>query len=153
MNRQHREMFTLTSLVLLVSFFTLARAAPKVDLLIDHGFQKSGPIDLRLRNGVLDAVSKRKGQTFHFGSTLNTTRSHIEWTSEKFSTFWHHMVAEDGCKWYATEPSPGKPSLADCRPVQEYAEEHGNSFRGHNTFWHQELPVCFVLFVVFVSYG
>ena len=51
------------------------------------------------------------------------------------------MVAEDGCKWYATEPDPGKPSLADCRPVQEYAEQHGNSFRGHNTFWHQELPV------------
>ncbi|VDB90883.1 unnamed protein product [Peniophora sp. CBMAI 1063] len=130
-------MFVLPASLVLSS--TLALAAPQVDLLIDHGFQHTGPINLK-QSGVLSRVSARKGQPFHFGSTLNTTRSHVAWTSEVFSTFWGHMVAEDGCKWYATEPDPGRPSLADCRPVQEYAEQHGNSFRGHNTFWHQELP-------------
>ncbi|KAJ6554861.1 glycoside hydrolase superfamily, partial [Mycena capillaripes] len=52
----------------------------------------------------------------------------------------NHIVAENGCKWQSTEPSRGTSSLTQCLGVQSYAVARNASFRGHNTFWHQQLP-------------
>ncbi|KAJ7096565.1 glycoside hydrolase superfamily [Mycena belliarum] len=57
-----------------------------------------------------------------------------------YNTFFNHMVAENGCKWQSTEPSRGTSSLTACLGVQSYATARGASFRGHNTFWHSQLP-------------
>ncbi|KZV77340.1 glycoside hydrolase family 10 protein [Peniophora sp. CONT] len=127
-----------TSLVLLIGFAVSTFAAPKVDLLIDHGFQKSGRIDLR--DGVLDAVSRRKGQTFHFGSTYDTSNPNMTWTADIFRSFFNHVVAENECKWEATEPSSGVSNLTECIAVRDFATKHSDSFRGHNTFWHSQTP-------------
>ncbi|KAF9473589.1 glycoside hydrolase [Pholiota conissans] len=109
-----------------------------VSLLIDFaGYQSSGTINLR---STLNNVSTKKGQTFHFGSTYDTGVSTASWTKNVFSTFFNHIVAENGCKWDATEPSRGTSSLTECLAVQSYATSCSASFRGHNTFWHAQTP-------------
>jgi endo-1,4-beta-xylanase len=50
-------------------------------------------------------------------------------------TFFNHVVAENSCKWDATEPSRGTSSLSGCQGVQSFATKNGATFRGHNTFW------------------
>jgi GH35 family endo-1,4-beta-xylanase len=57
-----------------------------------------------------------------------------------YDTVFNHMVAENGCKWFDTEQVRGQANLTDCRGVLDYAGAHGDSFRGHNTFWHQQTP-------------
>ncbi|KZV77385.1 carbohydrate-binding module family 1 protein [Peniophora sp. CONT] len=130
-------MFSLSSFVLLAVIAAHALAVPTVDLLIDHGYATSGDIDLRT---VLAAVTTRKGQTFHFGSTYNTNDADAGFTADVFSAFFNHAVAENECKWDATEPSPGTSDLKECQIVQSFAAGTNASFRGHNTFWHSQLP-------------
>ncbi|KAJ7696518.1 glycoside hydrolase superfamily [Mycena rosella] len=112
---------------------------PTVSLLIDNGFPSSGTLSIR---SVLNSVATRKGQTFHFGSTWDTSYSSAEasWMTNVYNTFFNHMVAENGCKWSATEPTRGVSSLTQCLGVQSYAVARNASFRGHNTFWHEQLP-------------
>ncbi|KAH9475719.1 Endo-1,4-beta-xylanase D [Psilocybe cubensis] len=109
-----------------------------VSLLVDFdGYQKSGTLNLR---STLQSVSTRKGQPFMFGSTYDTYESNQSFSSSVFSTFFNHVVAENGCKWDATEPSRGTPDLGECQAVQSFASKNGASFRGHNTFWHSQTP-------------
>lgn len=128
----------LVSLGLIAGIITPIFAVPSVDLLIDHGFQRSGVINLRK---TLASVSQRKGKKFHFGSTLNITIPHPGWPEDVFSSFFDHVVAENGCKWGEVEREPGKSNLTECFDVPNFADKLGNSFRGHNTFWHTHLPV------------
>ncbi|KAJ7088601.1 glycoside hydrolase superfamily [Mycena epipterygia] len=130
----------------LASFVLLAVIAspvfaqtPTVSLLIDNGYPSTGTLSLR---SVLASVATRKGQAFHFGSTWDTSYSSAEasWMTNVYNTFFNHMVAENGCKWDATEPSRGTSSLTQCLGVQSYAVARNASFRGHNTFWHSQLP-------------
>ncbi|VDB95864.1 unnamed protein product [Peniophora sp. CBMAI 1063] len=130
-------MFSLSSFISLVVVAAPALAVPTVDLLIDHGYATGGDIDLRT---VLAAVSTRKGQTFRFGSTYNTNNADPSFTSDVFDVFYNHAVAENECKWSATEPAPGTSSLTACQAVQSLAAASNASFRGHNTFWHSQLP-------------
>ncbi|KAJ6468506.1 glycoside hydrolase superfamily [Mycena vitilis] len=133
-------MQSLTSFVLLAVLTAPALAqSPTVSLLIDNGFPSTGTLSLR---SVLDSVSARKGQTFHFGSTWDTSYSSAEasWMTNAYNTFFNHIVAENGCKWQSTEPSRGTSSLTQCLGVQSYAVSRNASFRGHNTFWHEQLP-------------
>ncbi|KAJ7036549.1 glycoside hydrolase superfamily [Mycena alexandri] len=124
------------SFVALATFVSVARAQPAVDLLIDHGFPSTGTLNL---NTVLAAVTAKKG-TFHFGSTYDTFDADQSWFDGVFSTFYRHVVAENGCKWDATEPSQGVSSLTECVGAQSFANQFGNTFRGHNTFWHSQTP-------------
>jgi endo-1,4-beta-xylanase len=134
-------MSSLASFVLLAVLAgpTLAQT-PTVSLLIDNGYPSTGTLSLR---SVLASVATRKGQTFHFGSTWDTSYSSAEasWMTNVYNTFFNHIVAENGCKWQSTEPSRGTSSLTQCLGVQSYAVARNASFRGHNTFWHQQLPV------------
>lgn len=123
----------------------LAISAPTVDLLIDHGYQSSGTLSLR---STLSSVATRKGQTFHFGSTYDTSAANQAWAANIFATYFNHVVAENGCKWDATEPSQGVSSLTACLGVQSFATSHSATFRGHNTFWHSQLPVRPLIFYV-----
>ena len=132
-------MSSLKSFVLAAVVAAPALAVNTVDLLIDHGYASTGTINLR---SVLASVATRKGQTFHFGSTYDTYDADASWTANVFSTFFNHIVAENGCKWDATEPSEGVSDLTECLGVQSYATTNGDSFRGHNTFWHSQTPVC-----------
>lgn len=112
-----------------------------VSLLVDFaGYQSSGTLNLR---STLQSVSARKGAPFMFGSTYDTYDSDQSFYSNVFSTFFNHVVAENGCKWDATEPSRGTSSLTECQGVQSFAAKNGNSFRGHNTFWHSQTPVSY----------
>ncbi|KAJ7926273.1 glycoside hydrolase superfamily [Mycena leptocephala] len=133
-------MSSLASFVLLAVLAgpTLAQT-PTVSLLIDNGYPSTGTLSLR---SVLASVATRKGQTFHFGSTWDTSYSSAEasWMTNVYNTFFNHIVAENGCKWQSTEPSRGTSSLTQCLGVQSYAVARNASFRGHNTFWHQQLP-------------
>ncbi|KAF9559707.1 glycoside hydrolase [Agrocybe pediades] len=74
------------------------------------------------------------------GSTYDTYDSNASFLSNVFSTYFNHVVAENGCKWDATEPSRGTSDLTECKAVQSFASSHGASFRGHNTFWHSQTP-------------
>ncbi|KZV77349.1 glycoside hydrolase family 10 protein [Peniophora sp. CONT] len=130
-------MSSLRSFVLVAVAAAPALAVSTVDLLIDHGYASTGTINLR---SVLASVATRKGQTFHFGSTYDTYNPNADWTANVFSTFFNHVVAENGCKWDATEPSNGVSDLTECLAVQSYATKEGDSFRGHNTFWHSQTP-------------
>jgi endo-1,4-beta-xylanase len=134
---------SLASFVLLAVLASpiLAAPAPTVSLLIDQkGYASSGAINLK---STLQKVASRKGGAFHFGSTYDTSypASEASFTQNVYTTFFNHMVAENGCKWQSTEPSPGTSSLTACKGVQSFAAAHGDTFRGHNTFWHEQLPV------------
>ncbi|KDR79605.1 hypothetical protein GALMADRAFT_93534 [Galerina marginata CBS 339.88] len=108
-----------------------------VSLLIDFaGYQNSGTINLR---STLQSVTARKGQ-FLFGSTYDTYDADTSFNTNVFSTFFNHVVAENGCKWDATEPSRGTSDLTECQAVQAFATKSGATFRGHNTFWHSQTP-------------
>ena len=131
-------MVSLSSFVLIAVIAAPVLSVPTVDLLIDHGYATSGDIDLRT---VLAAVASRKGQAFRFGSTYNTDGVDASFTTDVFDTFFNHAVAENECKWDATEPSPGTSDLTECLAVQRFAAASNASFRGHNTFWHSQLPV------------
>ena len=131
-------MLFLPLLALLPGLVVPASSVLTVDLLIDHGYENSGNINLR---EVLSSVSQRKGQRFHFGSTLNISVPHPRFTEDVFNTFFGHVVAENGCKWGEVEREPGKSNLSECFDVLDFAREHSNTFRGHNTFWHTHLPV------------
>ncbi|KAJ7016259.1 glycoside hydrolase superfamily [Mycena alexandri] len=109
------------SLVALATFVSVARAQPAVDLLIDHGFPSTGTLNL---NTVLAAVTAKKG-TFHFGSTYDTFNADQSWFDSVFSTFYRHVVAENGCKWDAPEPSQGVKSLTECLGAQSFATHLG----------------------------
>jgi endo-1,4-beta-xylanase len=130
------------SFVLLAVLASPALAqSPTVSLLIDQaGYASSGTISL---HSTLQQVASRKGGAFHFGSTYDTSypSSEASWTTNIYNTFFNHMVAENGCKWQSTEPSRGTSSLGACQGVQTYAAARGDTFRGHNTFWHSQLPV------------
>lgn len=115
---------------------------PTVSLLIDNGYPSSGTLNLK---SVLQAVSTRKGSQFHFGSTYDTSYTETSWMENIYSTFFNHIVAENGCKWQSTEPTEGVSSLTACQGAQSFAASQGASFRGHNTFWHQQLPVSFTM--------
>ncbi|KAJ7184901.1 glycoside hydrolase superfamily [Mycena filopes] len=125
-----------SAVVALASLASVARAQPAVSLLIDHGFPSTGTLNL---NTVLAAVTAKKG-TFHFGSTYDTFDADQSWFDGVFSTFYRHVVAENGCKWDATEPSQGVSSLTECLGAQSFANQFNNTFRGHNTFWHSQTP-------------
>jgi hypothetical protein len=135
---------SLTAFVLLAVLASPALAqAPTVSLLIDlPGFASNGTLNLR---STLSAVSTRKGQAFHFGSTYETYYQDASYHANLYNTFFNHMVAENSCKWQSTEPSPNVTSLTGCKAVQSFATSHGDSFRGHNTFWHAQTPVSGVL--------
>jgi hypothetical protein len=132
---------SLASFVLLAVLASPALAAtPTVSLLIDlAGYQSSGTLNIK---STLSQVASRKGQ-FHFGSTYETyyPSSEASFASNLYSTFFNHVVAENSCKWSSTEPSRGTSSLGGCQSVQSYAAAHGDTFRGHNTFWHAQTPV------------
>ncbi|KAF7304363.1 Beta-xylanase [Mycena chlorophos] len=115
----------------------VAQAQPAVSLLIDTGYASSGPLHVA---SILPAVSARKGQTFHFGSTYDTTEAPQSWFDTMFESFFKHVVSENGCKWDATEPEQGVSNLTECQACHSFATARGNSFRGHNTFWHQQMP-------------
>jgi endo-1,4-beta-xylanase len=138
---------SLASFVLLAVLASPALAqTPTVSLLIDlSGYASSGTLNIK---STLSQVAARKGE-FHFGSTYDTSypSSEASWVSDKYNTFFNHIVAENGCKWDATEPSRGTASLNGCKGVQSYAASHGDSFRGHNTFWHAQTPVRALLIV------
>ncbi|KAF8966736.1 glycoside hydrolase superfamily [Flammula alnicola] len=126
------------SLVILSVLAAPVLSQPAVSLLIDFaGYQSSGTINLR---STLQNVSSLKGQTFHFGSTYDTYDADASWTQSVFSTFFNHIVAENGCKWDATEPTRGVSALTGCVAVQSYGTSNGATFRGHNTFWHSQTP-------------
>ena len=139
-------MLSFSFLTLLLGFVVPVLSAPTVDLLIDNGYEKTGNINLR---EVLLSVSQRKGQPFHFGSTLNISVPHPRFTEDIFGTFFDHVVAENGCKWGEVEREPGKSNLSECFDVLDFAREHSNTFRGHNTLWHTHLPVSDRLFHLF----
>jgi endo-1,4-beta-xylanase len=134
------------SLTAFVLFAVLASPAlaqsPSVSLLIDLPQYQSSGSTPNLRT-VLSQVSTRKGASFHFGSTYDTyyKSNQASWFQNVFNTYFNHVVAENGCKWQGTEPSPGTSSLGSCQAVKSYASARGASFRGHNTFWHSQLPV------------
>ncbi|KAF8316680.1 glycoside hydrolase [Clavulina sp. PMI_390] len=128
---------TLASVVVLTSLAAPALAVPTVSLLIDNGYASSGTLSIK---SVLSAVSSRKGSAFHFGSTYDTYAPNQSWQQGIFNTFFNHIVAENGCKWDATEPTRGVSSLSGCQGVQSFGATYGDSFRGHNTFWHSQLP-------------
>ncbi|KAF7297504.1 Beta-xylanase [Mycena indigotica] len=127
----------LTSFVALAVTLAPALAQPAVSLLTDNGYPTSGTLNLV---STLQAVSTRKGQTFHFGSTYDTYDANQSWFTSVFSTFYKHVVSENGCKWDATEPSQGTSSLTECLACQSFATTNGDTFRGHNTFWHSQTP-------------
>jgi endo-1,4-beta-xylanase len=131
----------LVGLAALSGLVQLALAqTPNVSLLIDNPYYAAYTKSLNVRE-VLPLVSLRKGQFFNWGSTYSYPQANeTTWTSEKFYTFWNHIVAENDCKWYATEPERGDFTLEACEGVSQYAAEHGATFRGHNTFWHNQLP-------------
>ncbi|KAJ7195143.1 glycoside hydrolase superfamily [Mycena haematopus] len=126
----------LASLVGLAVFVSVARAQPAVSLLIDNGYPSTGAINLV---SILANVTAKKG-TFHFGSTYDTYEANQSWFTSTFSTFYRHVVSENGCKWDATEPSQGTSDLTECLASQSFATANGNTFRGHNTFWHSQTP-------------
>jgi endo-1,4-beta-xylanase len=86
---------------LLVSFVALAiftavapsRAQPDVSLLIDNGYPSTGSLNLV---PILAQVSAKKGQTFHFGSTYDTYDADQSWFTSIFTTFYRHVVSENG---------------------------------------------------------
>ncbi|KAJ7783946.1 glycoside hydrolase superfamily [Mycena maculata] len=127
----------LSAFVALAIFAAVARSQPAVSLLIDNGYPSTGSIDLTT---VLADVSTKKGQTFHFGSTYDTYDADQSWFDTAFATFYHHVVSENGCKWDATEPTQGVSDLTECLATQSFATTYDNSFRGHNTFWHEQTP-------------
>jgi endo-1,4-beta-xylanase len=133
---------SLASFVLLAVVASPAFAqTPTVSLLIDlAGYSSSGTLNLK---STLQSVSARKGASFHFGSTYEASYTETAWMNNIYSTFFNHMVAENSCKWASSEPSRGTSSLSACQAVQSFAASTGNSFRGHNTFWHNQLPVGF----------
>jgi endo-1,4-beta-xylanase len=152
---------------MLSSFFVFAALlvapvlaqTPPVTLLTDlKKYPAKGAVSIK---PILTKVSKRKGGTFHFGSTYDVFSNQAvktNFTDVVYSTVYNHVVAENGCKWYDTEQTRGVPSLDDCLGVQAYAKSMGNTFRGsvpvllpstmiltnllrsHNLFWHQQQP-------------
>lgn len=132
-------MFKLQALVVLSVLAAPVLSQPAVSLLIDFaGYQSTGSLNLR---STLQQVAARKGSTFHFGSTYDTYDSDASFLSSVFSTYFNHVVAENGCKWDATEPTRGTSDLTECQAVQSFATKNGATFRGHNTFWHSQTPV------------
>lgn len=129
----------LASLLFLAALASPSVAVPTVSLLIDNGYASTGTLNIKT---VLQNVSTKKGQAFHFGSTYDTYDANAAWTATIFETFFNHVVAENSCKWDSTETSEGVSTLTSCEAVESYATEYSNSFRGHNTFWHSQLPVC-----------
>lgn len=132
----------LASFLFLAAIASPSLAVPTVSLLIDNGYASTGTLSIKT---VLQNVSTKKGQAFHFGSTYDTYDANAAWTATIFETFFNHVVAENSCKWDSTETSEGVSTLTSCEGVQSYATEYSNSFRGHNTFWHSQLPVCMTI--------
>lgn len=128
----------ITSFLFITAYVSPALAVPTVSLLIDNGYASSGTLSIK---SVLSSVSARKGSAFHFGSTYDTYTAAQSFQTSVFTTFFNHVVAENGCKWDATEPTRGTSDLTECLAVQSFATTNGNSFRGHNTFWHSQTPV------------
>jgi len=127
----------LASFVALAIFASVARAQPAVSLLIDNGYPSTGSLNIA---SVLTQVSAKKGQAFHFGSTYDSYDADQSWFTSVFTTFYKHVVSENGCKWDATEPTQGVSDLTECLECQSFATANGNTFRGHNTFWHEQTP-------------
>lgn len=127
----------LASLLILAALASPSLAVPTVSLLIDNGYASSGTLSIK---SVLSNVSTRKGSTFHFGSTYDTYTAAQSFQQSVFNTFFNHIVAENGCKWDATEPTRGTSTLTECQAVQSFGSTYGTTFRGHNTFWHSQLP-------------
>ncbi|KAK7059977.1 beta-xylanase [Favolaschia claudopus] len=125
------------SFVALAMLASVARAQPAVSLLIDNGYPSTGSLNIA---SVLSQVSTKKGQAFHFGSTYDTYDANQSWFTSVFTTFYRHVVSENGCKWDATEPSQGVSDLTECLACQKFATTNGATFRGHNTFWHSQTP-------------
>ncbi|KAJ7738488.1 glycoside hydrolase superfamily [Mycena maculata] len=127
----------------------LAQAAsftPDVSLLTDlPQFQGllAGKTTMR---SVLNTINHKnlKGTPFYFGSTLadpTVNPQNAAWTSERFDDTWNLIVAENDCKWFSNEPmTPGVFNLTACESLRDYAFQHGDVFRGHNTFWHNQRP-------------
>jgi endo-1,4-beta-xylanase len=82
----------LACFVALAIFAAVARAQPAVSLLIDHGYPSTGSLNL---GPVLAQVAAKKG-TFHFGSTYDTYETDQSWSTNVFTTFYKHVVSENG---------------------------------------------------------
>ncbi|KAJ7632437.1 glycoside hydrolase superfamily [Roridomyces roridus] len=123
-----------------------ASFTPPVSLLTDlpaFRIQNLGQTTIR---SVLNTINakKLKGSEFFFGSTmadLSLNTQNAEWTSDRFFDTWNLIVAENNCKWFSNEPvSPGVFNLTACESMRNFAVQHGDAFRGHNTLWHNQRP-------------
>lgn len=102
---------------------------PEVSLLTDLPlYASTGRIHIR---DLLPLVSLRKGAPFRFGSTHDVWTAEANWTSAVFRSVFNHVVAENGCKWYDTEPERGVSNVSDCAGVSQFAAQHGATFRGY----------------------
>lgn len=76
---------SLASLLTLSSLISHTLAVPTVSLLIDNGYASTGTLSI---HSILSAVSTKKGQAFHFGSTYDT----YDANAGPCVLFWHTLT-------------------------------------------------------------
>jgi hypothetical protein len=119
-------------LAVLLVFTPAFTQTPQVSLLTDISrYPTTGPVRVR---ELLLLVQPRKLAPFRFGST-HVIFSYEHATANAFmnnifSTVFNHVVAENGCKGYDTEPERAVHNLTDCKVVSQYTLEHLASFQG-----------------------
>ncbi|KAJ7273526.1 glycoside hydrolase superfamily [Mycena haematopus] len=122
-----------------------ASFTPEVSLLTDLPQFQIQHLGKQTVRSVVNTINnkKLKGTTFYFGSTLadpSIAPQNAAWTSARFEDTFNLAVAENNCKWFSNEPAEGVFNLTACEELRNFAFQHGDAFRGHNTLWHNQRP-------------
>jgi GH35 family endo-1,4-beta-xylanase len=130
---------------------TTARPLTEAEIIAAYGRAPVRPLSLRatpefmasaaanatLRDAAV-AAGIRMGSTTNAGTVANVSEPLYVPT---FLAQYDSSVAENSCKFGATEPGEGTFTFQDCTTLAELAIVNGSGvFRGHNTVWGESIP-------------
>jgi endo-1,4-beta-xylanase len=69
-------------------------------------------------------------------SALSSDTKYAAGVSREFGS----VTPENEMKWSSVEPTQGQPNFGPADAIVNFATANGESIRGHNLVWHQQLP-------------
>lgn len=129
-----------------------ARPLSEAEMLAAYGRAPARPLTLRATAGFIAAATAandtlraaavaagiRMGSTTNAGTVGNRSETLYVPT---FLAEYDSSVAENSCKFGATEPGDGQFDFSGCTTLAELAIGTGGGvFRGHNTVWGESIP-------------
>lgn len=89
--------------------------------------------------GALRQAAERSNKLL--GAAVNVTALHDDSTyGQVLAREFNYVTPENAMKWESLEATRGTHTWEDADAIVQFAEQHGQSIKGHALVWHRQLP-------------